>query len=41
MYVDTINSAWCAILLFWFNEMDGHGSWDLEGSIREHQSAIK
>lgn len=33
----TINNAWCAIPLFWFNEMDGRGPWDLEGSIRAHQ----
>jgi methylmalonyl-CoA mutase cobalamin-binding subunit len=37
MYVDTINIAWCAIPLFWFNQMDGRGPWDLEGSIGEHQ----
>jgi methylmalonyl-CoA mutase cobalamin-binding subunit len=40
MYVDTINIAWCAIPLFWFNQMDGRGPWDLEGSIREHQSVM-
>lgn len=37
MYVETINIAWCAIPVFWFNQMDGRGPWDLEGSIREHQ----
>jgi methylmalonyl-CoA mutase cobalamin-binding subunit len=41
MYVQTINIAWCAIPLFWFNQMDGRGPWDLEGSIREHQSVMK
>jgi methylmalonyl-CoA mutase cobalamin-binding subunit len=41
MYVDTINNAWCAIPLFWFNQMDGRGPWDVEGSIREHQSVMK
>jgi len=41
MYVDTINIAWCAIPLFWFNQMDGRGPWDLEGSIREHQGVMK
>lgn len=41
MYVDTINIAWCAIPLFWFNQMDGRGPWDLEGSIREHQSVMQ
>jgi len=40
MYVDTINIAWCAIPLFWFNQMDGRGPWDLEGSIREHQGVM-
>src|SRR5512134_1200633 len=41
MYVETINNAWCAIPLFWFNQMDGRGPWDLEGSIREHQRVMK
>jgi methylmalonyl-CoA mutase cobalamin-binding subunit len=41
MYVRAINSAWCAIPLFWFNQMDGRGPWDLEGSIREHQSVMQ
>jgi methylmalonyl-CoA mutase cobalamin-binding subunit len=40
MYVETINIAWCAIPLFWFNQMDGRGPWDLEGSIREHQDVM-
>ncbi|MCJ7534590.1 MAG: cobalamin B12-binding domain-containing protein [Anaerolineales bacterium] len=37
IYVDSINIAWCAIPLFWFNKMDGRGPWDLAGSILEHQ----
>ena len=37
MYVETINMAWCAIPLFWFNQMDGRGPWDVAGSITEHQ----
>ena len=41
MYVDTIQNAWCAIPLFWFNHMDGRGPWDLTGSIREHQELMK
>jgi methylmalonyl-CoA mutase cobalamin-binding subunit len=41
MYIDTINIAWCAIPLFWFNQMDGRGPWDLEGSIREHQEVMR
>jgi methylmalonyl-CoA mutase cobalamin-binding subunit len=40
MYVETINIAWCAIPLFWFNQMDGRGPWDLEGSILEHQRVM-
>lgn len=40
MYVQTINIAWCAIPLFWFNQMDGRGPWDLTGSIREHQNVM-
>jgi len=40
MYVETIHNAWCAIPLFWFNQMDGRGPWDLEGSIREHQKVM-
>ena len=40
MYQETINIAWCAIPLFWFNQMDGRGPWDLEGSINEHQQVM-
>jgi hypothetical protein len=40
MYVETINNAWCAIPLFWFNRMDGRGPWDLEGSIHQHQDVL-
>ncbi len=40
LYVETINIAWCAIPLFWFNQMDGRGPWDLEGSLREHQGVM-
>jgi hypothetical protein len=40
MYRGTIHNAWCAIPLFWFNQMDGRGPWDLEGSIREHQRVM-
>lgn len=41
MYVDTINIAWSAIPLFWFNQMDGRGPWDVAGSIGEHQTVMK
>ncbi len=40
MVVETIHNAWCAIPLFWFNQMDGRGPWDLEGSIRQHQEVM-
>jgi methylmalonyl-CoA mutase cobalamin-binding subunit len=40
MYLETINNAWCAIPIFWFNQMDGRGPWDLEGSVREHQRVM-
>jgi hypothetical protein len=40
VFVETINIAWCAIPLFWFNRMDGRGPWDLEGSIRQHQAVM-
>jgi len=41
MYIETINIAWPAIPLFWFNQMDGRGPWDLAGSIREHQEVMR
>ncbi len=34
--VRTLNNAWCATSLFWFNAMDGRGPSPLEQSIREH-----
>jgi len=40
MYVETIHIAWCAVPIFWFNQMDGRGPWDLVGSIREHQGLM-
>ena len=40
MYVETINLAWAAVPLFWFNAMDGRGPHDLESSIREHQQLM-
>lgn len=40
MSVETIHNAWCAIPLFWFNQMDGRGPWDLAGSIHEHQKVM-
>ncbi|MCJ7567875.1 MAG: cobalamin B12-binding domain-containing protein [Anaerolineales bacterium] len=40
IFVETINNAWCAIPIFWFNRMDGRGPWDLQGSIHEHQKVM-
>ncbi len=40
LYKDTINIAWCAIPIFWFNQMDGRGPWGLEDSIRKHQEVM-
>ena len=40
MYTETIHNAWCAIPLFWFNQMDGRGPWDLSGSIEQHQQVM-
>ncbi len=40
MYLETINIAWCAIPIFWFNQMDGRGPWGLEESIRKHQEVM-
>ncbi|HEY65016.1 MAG TPA: methionine synthase [Caldilineae bacterium] len=41
IYVETIHIAWAAIPLFWFNQLDGRGPWDLEGSLREHQKLMR
>ena len=41
MLVRTINNAWCATSLFWFNAMDGRGPSPLEQSIREHQELMR
>lgn len=40
MLVRTINNAWCATSLFWFNAMDGRGPSPLAQSIREHQELM-
>jgi methylmalonyl-CoA mutase cobalamin-binding subunit len=40
MYIETINIAWAAVPLFWFNAMDGRGPHDLETSIRLHQELM-
>ena len=40
LYVETINIAWCAVPIFWFNQMDGRGPWDLQASIAQHQQLM-
>jgi methylmalonyl-CoA mutase cobalamin-binding subunit len=40
VYRATINIAWAAVPLFWFNAMDGRGPHDLESSIRLHQELM-
>lgn len=40
MYTQTIHNAWCAVPLFWFNQMDGRGPLSLEASIHEHQTVM-
>ena len=41
LYRDTIQNAWAAIPIFWFNQMDGRGPLTLKKSIKEHLEAIK
>ncbi len=40
MYMQTIHNAWCAIPLYWFNQLDGRGPWGLDESIAEHQRVM-
>lgn len=40
LYMDTIQLAWPAVPLFWFNQMDGRGPWSLEDSIVKHQELL-
>jgi len=37
----TINNAWCATSLFWFNAMDGRGPLSLRESIRDHMALMR
>jgi hypothetical protein len=39
--VDNINNAWCAVPLFWYNELDNRSGRKLEQSITENQSLMK
>jgi len=39
--VDNINNAWCAVPLFWYNELDNRSGRIVEQSIAENQSVMK
>lgn len=41
MLVRTIDNAWCATSLFWFNAMDGRGRSPLRISLREHMELMR
>ena len=41
MLVDTIDNAWTAIPLFWYNELDGRGTRTIERSLEEAQRLIR
>ena len=41
LYRETINNAWAAIPIFWFNRMDARGPLTLKESIKQHLEAIK
>lgn len=41
LLVETINNAWAAIPLFWYNELDGRGTRSIETSIKQSQQLIK
>jgi hypothetical protein len=41
LFQETINNAWAAIPIFWFNQMDGRGPLPLNESIKQHLEVIK
>lgn len=41
MLTDTIDNAWCAVPLFWYNELDGRGTRTLEQSMTEAHQLIR
>ncbi|MDF1500075.1 MAG: cobalamin B12-binding domain-containing protein [Anaerolineales bacterium] len=41
MLVRTIDNAWCATSLFWFNAMDGRGPSPLRRSLQEHMDLMR
>jgi len=38
---DTIDNAWCAVPLFWYNELDGRGTRKLEASMGDAHELIR
>ena len=32
---DTLNNAWCAVPLCWYNKLDGRGDRDIDTSVKE------
>ena len=40
MYENTINIAWHALSLWWFNQLDDRGPYDLHTNLREHFKTI-
>ncbi|MCL2401249.1 MAG: cobalamin-dependent protein [Oscillospiraceae bacterium] len=38
--IDTIQNAWCAVPLCWYNELDGRGTRPIEASIKEAQELM-
>lgn len=41
IYEETINIAWHALSLWWFNKLDERGPYDLYTNLKEHIEAIK
>jgi len=41
LLVKNINNAWCAIPLFWYNEIDNRSSRKLESAIKENQEVMR
>lgn len=41
LYVETINNAWCATSLFWFDQLDRRGPLGLKESIKVHQEPLR
>lgn len=38
---DTLDNAWCAVPLCWYNELDGRGTRKLEQSLRDAQALLR